>query len=274
MNDGDLDMEQRLRTAFRAVAELPTPAALGDRQPDHRRRSPRPPRRLVIAVVSVAALALVVALALAFGPRSAAPPLAHPGPASPPAVGPTTTTPTRQLGSGLRTEQLTYRPFNGAALKPDLHVSARQSGTCFQYGGGAQGRYLYRCGTMQPCVAGSLGPSAPLACPLRANPAANDIVLWTATSVDTTGFVPATAKTPFAMQLADGAICALVNAAWSGLGPFGCNGSPAGGAYPTATPADCHQPVPTTTPYWTAQCQGQLTPSSPFSGTTVAKVWF
>jgi hypothetical protein len=266
MNDADLDMEQRLRTTFRAVAELPRPAAAGDRQLDDRHR---PPRRLVIAVVSVAALALVVSLALTFGPRSTAPPLAHPNPASHPAV----TTPTPQLGSGLRTEQITYQPFIGATLKPDWHVSARESGTCFQYGGGAQGRYLYRCGTMQPCVAGSLGPSAPLACLLGA-PEANDVVLWTAPSVDTTGFIPATTKTPFAMQLSDGTICELVNAAWSGLGPFGCDGFPNAGGSPATTPADCRQPVAGNTPYWTTECQEQLTQSSPFTSTTVVKVWF
>jgi hypothetical protein len=265
------DMERRLRLAFRAVAELPRPEPGSGYGPADSRR--RPPRRLLVAVVSVAALALVVTLALAFGPGSAGPP----SPAShSPSTATTTTNPTPQLGNGLRTEQVTYRPFTGATLKPDQHVAARESGTCFQYGGGAQGRYLYRCGTLQPCVAGSLGPNAPLACPLGANPAANDVVLWTATSVDTTGFIPATAKTPFAMQLSNGAMCELVNAAWSGLGPFGCDGSAGGGGSPAATPADCHQPVAATaaTRYWTAECQDQLTQSSPFTSTTVVKVWF
>jgi hypothetical protein len=277
------DVEQRLRAAFQAVAELPgavpgavTATAAGDHGPRHIRLRRQP--RLVIAMVSVAALALAVALALTFGPHSSAPPGPHgQGPGRAPASHSHTTTtpptnPSPPLGFG--TEQITYEPFTGATLKPDWHVSARDSGTCFQYGGGAQGRYLYRCGTMQPCVAGSLGPDAPLACLLGA-PAANDVVLWTATSVDTTGFTPATTKTPFAMQLSDGTICELVNAAWSGLGPFGCDGFPGAGGSPATTPADCRQPVAaTTTPYWTTQCQDQLAQSSPFTSTTVVRVWF
>jgi hypothetical protein len=261
------DLEQRLRTAFRAVGDLPSPRPGSGSAP--RRRPPgdggrRPPRRLLVTLVSVAALALVVALALTFGPRSATPPVRHPpSPASPPHS--TTTTPTPSLGFG--TDQITYRPFIGATLKPDLHVAAHQSGTCFQYGGGAEGRYLYRCGTMQPCVAGSQGTNAPLACPVGSDPATNDVIVWSATSVDTTGFTPATTKTPFAMQLSNGVVCALVNAAWSGLGPFGCGGGTG------STPADCHEPV-SATPYWTAECQDQLTQSSPFTSTMVVEVWF
>jgi hypothetical protein len=283
MNAHD-DMEQRLRTAFRSVAKLPHPATnrvrvTTDRQPgDIGRR--RPPR-LLIAVASGAALALVIALAVIFGPHSSAPSGTHdqsPAPASntgPPRT--TTTNPTPVPGLGRGTEQITYQPFIGAMLKPELHVSSQESGTCFTYGGGAQGRYIYRCGTMQPCVAGSLGTGAPLACPLG-SPASNDVVLWTATSVDSTGFTPPTAKTPFAMQLSNGAFCVLVNAAWSGLGPFGCDGSPSGGGTPPGLPADCRQPVPaaaaTTSRYWTARCQAQLTQTSPFLSTTVVKIWF
>jgi hypothetical protein len=264
-------IEQRLRTAFRAVAELPAPAAAtaaaGPPAPTDRRRP-----RLFIAIASVAALALVVALALTFGPHSSAPQGSHdqsPAPAShshtTPTTTTTTTTPAPPLGRG--TQQITYQPFTGSVLNPDLHVAAQESGTCFQYGGGADGRYLYRCGTIQPCVAGSRGTNAPLACPVGANPLTNDVTLWTATSVDTTGFVPATTKTPWAMQLSNGVVCSLVNAAWSGLGPFGCGGS-AG-----STPADCHQPVAASI-YWTAECQNQLTQSSPFTSTMVVRVWF
>lgn len=106
------------------------------------------------------------------------------------------------------------------------------------------------------------------------NPTTNDVILWTATSVDATGFVPAPTKTPWAMQLSDGAVCALVNAAWSGLGPFGCNPSAGtGGAGATTGPADCRQPLAPTT-QWTAECQDQLTQGSPFGVQPVAKIWF
>jgi hypothetical protein len=287
MNEQDLaedsDIERRLRTAFRAVAELPGPGSTSGSgsgspatlhgQGNSRRR---PPRRLLVGVASVAALALVVALALTFGPHSSNPPGTHaPSPASHSHSHSTpTTTPTPQLGN-VGTERITYQPFSGATLKPDQHVSARESGTCFQYGGGAQGRLLYRCGTMQPCVASSQGTKAPLACPVGASPAANDVILWTATSVDTTGFTPATTKTPFAMQLSNGVVCELVNAAWSGLGPFGCGGSTgdSSGGIATSTPADCRQPV-AAAPSWTAQCQDQLTQASPFTSTMVVEVWF
>jgi hypothetical protein len=110
-----------------------------------------------------------------------------------------------------------------------------------------------------------------------ANPTTNDVTLWTATSVDTTGFVPATTKTPWAMQLSDGEICSLVNAAWSGLGPFGCSSSTGtggtGGTGAATGPADCRQPLASPT-QWTAECQDQLTQASPFGVQPVAKIWF
>ncbi len=293
------DLEERLRLALRSVAELPAPCSVREStrggQP-----GPRPPRRhqrLLIAVASIAALALVVALALTFGPHSSAPPVVHPKTPAPashphshphphpqmhgsvtpttPVTTPVTTTPaTPTTPTTPATEQLTYQPFNGSQLDPSLHVAAQESGPCFTYGGGADGRYLYRCGTIQPCFAGSDGTSAPLACPVGANPTTNDVVLWTATSVDATGFVPAPTKTPWAMQLSDGAVCALVNAAWSGLGPFRCNPSAGtGGAGATTGPADCRQPLASTT-QWTAECQDQLTQGSPFGVQPVAKIWF
>jgi hypothetical protein len=257
------DMEERLRRAFRAVAELPKPvpaAGPGRHYPGRLR-----PRRPLVVVVTVAALALVVGLAVTFGPRSA-PPTGRSGPG--PASQPTTTVPSPS------TEQITYQPFDGSGLDPSLHLAARQSGECFTYGGGADGRYLYRCGTMQPCFAGPDGTSAPLVCPIGADPLSGTVILWQATSVDATGFVPATTRTPWAMQLSDGVICSLVDAAWSGLGPFGCSTTTGtGGTGAASGPADCRQPVPSAT-LWTAGCQDHLTEASPFTPTTVVKVWF
>jgi hypothetical protein len=284
MSEHDLrepgDIEQRLRTAFRAVAELPGPvpraAPAGRGRQDTARR--RPPRRLLVTVVSVAALALVVALALTFGPHSSAPRGAH-GPGSAPATHSTSTTSTTSTTPGphaapvLRTRQVTYQPFSGTRLKRNLHVAAHRSGTCFAYDGGTGDKYLYRCGTMQPCVAGSQGTKAPLACPVGGDPTSHDVVLWTVTSLGTTA-EPATPKFPFAMQLSNGPVCVLINAAWSGLGPYSCS-HPGGGGTPSAAtiPADCHRPV-VGTPFWAAQCQDQLTQTSPFTSTTVVKLWF
>jgi hypothetical protein len=316
-------LEERLRLTFRAVAERPaheaipaaTPAAAPAPAPALRvagrpgARPGRGHRRFLIAVASIAALALVIALALTFGPHNSTAsrtvpkgpaatshqnppasllpvthPLGHTTPTTPTTPTPLTTPTVTPLTTPPVTEQLTYQPFEGSQLDPSLHVAAQGSGACFTYGGGADGRYLYRCGTIQPCFAGSDGTSAPLACPLDANPTTNDVTLWTATSVDTTGFVPATTKTPWAMQLSDGEVCALVNAAWSGLGPFGCtssagtssagNSSTGTGATGAATgPADCRQPLSSTT-LWTAECQDQLTQASPFGVQPVAKIWF
>jgi hypothetical protein len=163
---------------------------------------------------------------------------------------------------GTGTQQITYQAFAGTQVNPSLHVTGQQSGACFEYGGGADERDYYRCGTMQPCFAGPEGTDSPLVCP-QGLVTADDVVLWSATSVDI-HVVPATTRTPWAMELSDGDVCTLVNAAWSGLGPFGCAAAPW---------ADCHQPQ-AAIPLWTAACQAQETSTSLFTSTTVEKVWF
>jgi hypothetical protein len=76
------------------------------------------------------------------------------------------------------------------------------------------------------------------------------------------------------MQLSDGVVCSLVNAAWSGLGPFGCDSRAGnGGAGGAPGPADCRQPLASST-QWTAECQDQMTQASPFGVQPVAKIWF
>jgi hypothetical protein len=253
------DLEQRLRTTFLAVADLPGPAPTTTGQtscPSAGRR----PSGLLIAAVSVAALALVVAVALTFGPHSSAPGGGH-GRGTAPASHPTSTTSTTS------TEQLTYRPFNGATLKADLHVTGHQSGTCSLDDDVAQGQSHYRCGTMEPCVAGSQGTNAPLACPVEADPTNHDVILWTVTSLEPIVTPAHSTHIPFALQLPNGVVCVLVNAAWSGLGPYGCGGQTG------STPADCRQPKAGRS-YWTTKCQNQLTQSSPFTSANVTKVWF
>ena len=154
-------------------------------------------------------------------------------------------------------------------VDPALHVTSRGSGSCYRFGGGAAGRYYYRCGTDQPCFAGPQGTATPLVCPFLGNPTTDQVILWTATSVDTSA-PPATVKTPFAMKLSNGTVCVFVSAAWGGLGPFDCQAAMANAS---AVPADCHEPVEGS-PYWTVECQNAKTDSSPFSSATVLMVWF
>jgi hypothetical protein len=165
-----------------------------------------------------------------------------------------------------RTEQITYQPFVGSEVNPSLKVVGRDSGECFRYGGGADGRYYYRCPAIQPCFAGPMGTSAPLVCPAGQDPTTGDVILWTATSVGRS-FGPSTSKTPWAMQLSNGVVCSFVAAAWGGLGPYGCE------VQGSKTPADCRTPVQAA-PYWTAKCQHEDTDASPFNNWTVARVWF
>jgi hypothetical protein len=165
-----------------------------------------------------------------------------------------------------RTEQITYQAFVGAEVNPSLRVVGRDSGMCFRYGGGAEGRYYYRCPAIQPCFAGPQGTSAPLVCPAGQDPTTGRVILWTVTSVGSS-FPPATVKTPWAMQLSNGVVCTFVAAAWGGLGPFQCE------VVGSKTPADCRNPVQAV-PYWTAKCQDESTDASPFDNWTVARVWF
>ena len=277
MRDSD-NIEGRIRSAFRAVAELPAPQTTSRELARHTRRKFIDPGRrhpyLPTTIVAVLAVAAIVALVIAYGPRNggkpASPPhvpTTQPSTTSPRPSSPTSTTTKGSPPVAVGTAQITYEPFVGSEVDPSLRVTSRESGACYRYGGGADGRYCYRCGTLQPCIAGPQGTGAPLVCPVASNPTTNNVTLWTATTVDTTGFVPATTKTPFAAQLSNGAVCVFVSAAWSGLGPYDCVGSGA------ATPADCRQPQ-AATPYWTASCQDQITNTSAFASITVQKVWF
>jgi hypothetical protein len=68
---------------------------------------------------------------------------------------------------------------------------------------------------------------------------------------------------PWAVQLADGQVCQLVEAAWAGLGPYSCRGLAAGNGQPDgpgARAADCHVPD-SAQPRWTALCQVNETPA-------------
>jgi hypothetical protein len=185
---------------------------------------------------------------------------------------PSTTAPTTTVPNHLPpppfTQQVTYQPFTANGIDPALHVTQRLSGTCIHDHEGT--RDYYRCfanpssAIYDPCFAGPHGAADPLVCPR--NPATVDVVELTATSV--TSDPPSSLTRPWAMQLSNGQVCQFVEAAWGGLGPYGCAST--GGAQPVS---DCREPV-AAQPWWTTDCQDQLTDASPFVATRVVKVWY
>ncbi len=200
--------------------------------------------------------------------------------------------------SGTRT--VIYNPFAASGLRPGLHVNGRAVGTCGESPAPVELRSYYRCFTTAPKKApGSAFVFDPcFAAPRRAgrrpvemicptDPATGDAILLTATSVvpargDRAGTVPRpaapTTLVPWAVQLANGQVCQLVDAAWGGLGPYSCQvGPPAGpgsrdGAARTEV-ADCHLPD-SSQPGWTARCQTSATTTSPFRRARLTTVWF
>jgi hypothetical protein len=92
-------------------------------------------------------------------------------------------------------------------------------------------------------------------------------VALTVTSV-TSDEPPSPSVIPWAMQLSTGQVCLFVSAAWSGLGPYGCEPGP----QPQSV-ADCHTPE-SSRPLWSTACQDQETDASPFASKDVVRVWF
>jgi len=239
-------------------------------------------RRLRIAAASGALVVLVAVAILAVGVspagkprlRVAGPPSSTTGdgptsttePATLPTATAAATTPTTTLPAG--TQEITYQPFTATgAFVAGLHVTTRETGTC-QSGDAPR---TYRCfgtgtpaGVYDPCFAGPNGPTDPLVCPL--NPATGDVVEFTATSALPSA--PVTATRPWAMQLSGGTVCMFVSAAWGNHGPYGCESGNS-----AALPADCRSPQ-SSTPWWTTECQDQLTETSPFTPQRVTKIWF
>jgi hypothetical protein len=149
-------------------------------------------------------------------------------------------------------------------------VTSHDTGTCIRYSRGATARYYFRCfgsgsGIYDPCFAGPQSTAAPLVCPT--NPTSNDVAEFTVTAVSSDE-PPSPTMIPWAMQLPSGQVCILIAAAWSGLGPYGCQPAPT-----QELAADCHTPE-ASQPFWTAECQDQETAASPFTTRDVATVWF
>ena len=166
------------------------------------------------------------------------------------------------------TSVVMFAPFAaGGDPAPGIHVISHAVATgCIALG--VAGAPSYRCFTttsrvLDPCFAVAGATSGPLLCPT--DPAAGDVVELSATTLPAaTG---AASPRPWAVELADGQTCIMVNAAWGGLGPFGCQGSSSSGSI-----ADCHTPVPGS-PWWTAACQATESSSSPFVSMRVLTVW-
>jgi hypothetical protein len=215
--------------------------------------------KVLVALVAVAA---VIVTLIVVGPLRSTNPPVHPPVATQPSTTTTTTVP------GGQTRQITYQPFTATgAVDPSLRVSATFSAqTCVA--SGVAGNSSYRCfagnDIYDPCFARPGATSGPLLCP--SDPAGDTVVELTTSDLPAP-LQGAPDTRPWAVQLADGQVCVLVNAAWGGLGPLGCGSTTPGPV------ADCHIPV-TGSPFWTAACQDQTTDASPFTTNRVDTVWF
>jgi hypothetical protein len=194
---------------------------------------------------------------------------------APPSSAATTTPATLQgppaAGSG--TEVLTYDPYTATgALAPTVVVTERLTATHCYLAGVAPSSY--RCFTFassppgtgniyDPCFAAPGRSSGPVVCPIGV-PGSRVAELNVSTMSQTT--LPRIRR-PWAVELSNGQVCTKIDAAWSGLGPYGCQPTPPGPL------ADCHTPVEAT-PTWSIACQTKLTPSVPFTTYPVSKVWF
>ncbi len=173
-------------------------------------------------------------------------------------------------GSGVPTRIISYQPFStNGTIDASLHlqVIGEVGGTC--QGAGVAGNSSYRCFAQpsgriyDPCFARPHATSGPLLCP--EDPANPQVVQFNLSSLPP-GLEGAPEQRPWAVELSNGEVCVMINAAWGGLGPFGCLSTTPG------LLADCHIPVQGT-PWWTAACQLQETPKSPFKTYQVQVIW-
>ena len=224
-----------------------------------------------VARRSAAGSALVL-VALAFSACSSAP-----GPHAGAGAGSTTTTAATTTSTSSSststpaegTQQVGFDPYSpGGTLLPSVQVTQKVSGTCLSPG--VAGTSSYRCFAQpgsriyDPCFAPPHAANGPLEC--IADPTSPDAVEFDV------GALPAApsgapAARAWALQLSNGQVCVLVNAAWGGLGPFACPIPAAASSI-----ADCHAPQKAA-PWWSAACQGQESTSSAFSAYRVLKVW-
>lgn len=219
-------------------------------------------RRACARVRLVAPVVVLGALALA----------ACGGPAAHPAA---TTSTTTIAGASTSTtlagtQQIRFDPYtSGGTAVAGLHVTQTVTGTCVA--AGVAGNSSFRCFAQpsavvyDPCFVPPHATSGPLLC--VADPAVPDAVEFDLGPLPSPAS-GAPAARPWAMELANGQVCVLVNAAWDGLGPFAC---PVPGSGPGAE-ADCHAPE-ARAPTWRAECQAEESASSAFEVLPVVRVW-
>lgn len=252
---------------FERVTDHAYRVVLAKEPPPHRRwRGPLPLTSIVVVL-----LAGVLLTACSSGTRSSVP--AEQSSASSvsttEATPRTTTTPPSTTSPPAGTRQLTYEPFSAqGTIDPPLRVTKTVNGNCVA--AGVAGNSSYRCfaqppaGIFDPCFASPGTTSGPLLCP-SANPASPDVVQFDVGSLPS-ALPGVPEERPWAMQLSNGEVCVLIDAAWGGLGPFSCQ------SMTSSPPADCHVPMQAA-PWWTAACQSQETNTSPFTTYRVATVW-
>ncbi len=166
----------------------------------------------------------------------------------------------------LGTHVIAYEPFTAlGAVKSGLHVTDVLNGSCSSTG--VAGNSSFRCFSgsriYDPCFARQAATSGPVLCPT--DPTALDVIQLN------TGALPAPfqgtgRQRPWAFQLSTGQVCLQVDAAWGGLGPFGCQELRPG------LLADCRVPTETNQ-WWIVECQTRPNTSSPFTSYRVITVW-
>lgn len=166
------------------------------------------------------------------------------------------------------TQVIDFQPFAGNSLAAGLQVTQQVSGSCRE--SGVAGAHSYRClatnaNIYDPCFSGPDGTNSPFVCPV--DPATGTVVAFTVTSTPSPAPPAACSgcSKAWAFQLPNGQVCIAANAAWGGLGPYGCQ-------HHNETPADCHVPVAGPSS-WTADCQDVMDSSSPFTPRHVQRVW-
>jgi hypothetical protein len=146
--------------------------------------------------------------------------------------------------------------FKVVAVKNALNPGCLSSGVA----GGSSFRCFTNPDIYDPCFAPRGATKGPVYCPVLLP---RDVVEIR------TGKLPSLLKgqpyRPWALELSDGKVCVLVDAAWGGLGPFGCNA-------PVGVVADCR--IPTSSEgRWTTRCQKREDPESPFTAYRIVTVW-
>jgi hypothetical protein len=166
-----------------------------------------------------------------------------------------------------KTRLLEYNAFlsTGKAAS-NVHVVKTANGVC--WAAGIAGRSSFRCGTLvgtqiyDPCFAHSGEQSGSVLCPT--NPATDETIELRVGKLPKLGSAGPNTR-PWAVQLLDGQVCVLIDAAWGAAGPFACL------AHPSSQLSNCH--VPTSgAAYWSDECQ-RAANKTPYEKYQVLTVW-